>query len=164
MRIVTFILAYLLFATCKPALQPRNDDEKMILQARSISNQAIADHDTVALAKIWCDDYHVISSRNFEVAGREKNRHHFAMEFSTKKEVVYVRTPRKIEVNTFWNMAAEQGDWNGQWQEPDGLVKLSGTYYAKWHKENGEWKIRAEIFTPLTCSGSVFCKQQPKIN
>jgi hypothetical protein len=86
------------------------------------------------------------------------------VEFKTRKDVLYVRTPMMIEVYAPWNVASEFGRWTGQWQEPDGIVKLSGTYYAKWHKIDGVWKIRAEIFTPLSCSESSFCKQNPKLN
>ncbi|MBY0434965.1 MAG: nuclear transport factor 2 family protein [Cyclobacteriaceae bacterium] len=135
-----------------------------IREARNLSNLAIANHDTVTIANYWTDDFHVVSSRNFEVAGREANRQIFVRDFKTKKDVVYVRTPTQVEIFLDWNMASETGTWTGQWQEPDGLVKLSGTYYAKWHKIDGTWKIRAEIFTPLACAGSAFCNQQPKLN
>lgn len=143
--------------------QNTNKEESIILANRELSNKAIAEKDTVALAKHWTDDYHMISSRNFEVTGLEKNRHQFAQEFNTKKEVLYVRTAKKIEINSNWDMAAESGEWTGQWVERDGMVKLAGSYYAKWHKVNGEWKIRAEIFTPTSCVGSEFCNKQPKL-
>lgn len=151
--------ATILIAGCA---QNNNREESIICANRNLSNIAIAQKDTVALAKYWTEDYHMVSSRNFEVAGLKKNRHQFAQEF-TKKEVLYVRTPKKIEINSSWNMAAESGEWTGQWLEPDGMVKLAGSYYAKWHKISGEWKIRAEIFTPVSCTGSGFCKKQPKL-
>jgi ketosteroid isomerase-like protein len=137
------------------------EDEKLIRDARIRSNEAIAKQDTTALAEIWTSDFHIISSRNFEVSGMENNRHNFAKEFASKKELLYVRTANKVEVFANWNMASEQGTWTGQWPEPDGLVKLTGTYLAKWHKVNDRWKIRAEIFVPLTCTGSSFCEKKP---
>ena len=115
----------------------------------------------MALAETWTSDYHIISSRNFEINGLVNNRHLFAKEFSNKKEILYVRTTNNVEVFTDWNMASENGTWTGQWLEPDGLVKFTGTYFAKWHKVNREWKIRAEIFAPLTCKGSLFCEKKP---
>jgi ketosteroid isomerase-like protein len=146
---------------CAQRNNTTSEDEKLIREARQRSNKAIAQQDTTALGEVWTSDYHIISSRNFEISGRENNRDHFAKEFSSKKELIYVRTSNKIEVFAHWNMASETGTWTGQWQEPDGLVKLSGTYLAKWHKVNGEWKIRAEIFVPLTCSDSSFCDKIP---
>ncbi len=139
-------------------------DEQLIRDARKLSNLAIAHHDTINIASYWTSDFHVISSRNFEVTGLEANRQIFIRDFKTKKEVVYVRTPLQVEIFSDWSMASETGTWTGQWQESDGIVKLSGTYYAKWHKIDGTWKIRAEIFTPLSCLGSTFCQQTPKLN
>ena len=141
-----------------------SQEEQQIRDVRRLSNLAIAQHNSLAIANYWTNDFHLISSRNSEVAGREQNRKLFAVEFKTRKDVLYVRTPVKIEINATWNMASETGTWTGQWQESDGVVKLSGTYYAKWHKLEGEWKIRGEIFTPLSCSGSSFCKQNPNLN
>jgi ketosteroid isomerase-like protein len=135
-------------------------DEEQIRAARQSSNAAIATKDTNLIARYWTADFHMISSRNAEVSGLEMNRHLFATELFTKKEVLYVRTTEKVIVNTKWNMASETGLWTGQWREPDGLVKISGNYFAKWHKVNGSWKIRAEIYVPLHCNGSRFCEQQ----
>ena len=139
------------------------DDERQIRETRKLSNIAIATHDTLAVAAYWTEDFLIITSRNFEVSGREANRQLFVSDFKTKKDVFYVRNPRQVDVFTKWNMASESGTWTGQWQEPDGMLKLSGTYYAKWHKIDGVWKIRTEIYTPLNCSGSSFCNQIPKL-
>ena len=49
------------------------EDEKLIRQARLKSNDAISSQDTIALAEIWTNDYHIISSRNFEISGMENN-------------------------------------------------------------------------------------------
>jgi len=136
-------------------------DDLLIREARTRSNSAIAARDTNALAAEWTEDFHVISSRNSEVSGKANNRHLFANEFQTKKNLIYIRSTDKVKVNPAWNMASESGQWTGSWQEPDGLVKIGGNYFAKWHKMKGVWKIRAEIFVPLYCTGSVFCDKTP---
>jgi ketosteroid isomerase-like protein len=163
--LLKFIAANLVFiiSACSSPKSATSPDEIQIREARNQSNLAIANHDSVTITNYWTDDFHIISSRNFEVAGREANRQIFALDFKTKKDVIYVRTAEQIELFLDWDMASETGTWTGQWQELDGLVKLSGTYYAKWHKVEGVWKIRAEIFTPLSCSGSSFCNQSPKL-
>lgn len=140
-----------------------SNDERQIRETRKLSNDAIASHDTIVVAAYWTEDFHIVSSRNVEVSGQESNRQTFVRDFKTKKDVIYVRTPKQIDVFKVWNMASETGTWIGNWQEPDGKLTLSGTYYAKWHKKDGIWKIRAEIYTPLTCSGSKFCNQIPKL-
>lgn len=135
-----------------------NTNEFSIRATRQEFNNAIALHDTTHIAAFFTEDYTIVTALNFEIKGIEGACTALSTEFSTKKEVVYIRTPTDIQIFEAWNMASETGQWTGQWQEADGLVKLSGTYYAKWHKINGFWKIRAEVFTPLTCSGSSFCK------
>lgn len=138
-------------------------DEALIRKARAESNAAIARKDTHALAASWTKDYHLISSRNAEVSGREANLSNFGTEFRTKKDVLYVRTPTLVQVNPDWDMASENGAWVGQWQEPDGMVRIEGIYFAKWHKTPEGWKIRAEIFVPHRCTGSKFCLQKPAL-
>lgn len=166
----TLLIKFIIFASlaviysCSSPKSSPSSDEIQIREARNLSNLAIANHDTLTIANYWTEDFHIVSSRNFEVSGREANRQIFVRDFKTKKDVVYVRIPAQVEIFPDWNMASETGTWTGQWQEPDGTVKLLGTYYAKWHKIDSMWKIRAEIFTPLACSGSTFCNQQPKLN
>ncbi|NOT76383.1 MAG: nuclear transport factor 2 family protein [Cyclobacteriaceae bacterium] len=136
-------------------------DEDLIRTERTRSNDAIQKKDTATLASIWTTDYHCITSRNFQASGRNENRDRFASEFIAKPDVIYIRTPEKIEIFPTWKMAAENGTWVGRWTEKGAKIEISGTYYAKWHKLNGQWMIRAEIFTPLKCTGGEFCDQPP---
>jgi ketosteroid isomerase-like protein len=161
-KLLPLLFLFILFEMCT---QKKEDstDQKLISNLRRAFNDAIARHDSTIIASFCTEDYTAISSRNFEIKGKEGEHKALATEFRTRKNVIYIRTPDKIEVNEKWSMAAESGHWTGQWEEPDGLVKLSGTYYAKWHKLKGAWKIRAEVFTPLTCEGSKFCDQAPTL-
>ncbi len=159
-KMISYLLILSFFIGCIQSKTHDGEDENLIREARLRSNNAIARQDTTSLAEIWTSDYHIISSRNFEISGMENNRHSFAREFASKKEILYVRTTNKVEVFAKWKMASEQGTWTGQWLEPDGLVKFKGTYLAKWHKVNDQWKIRAEIFVPLSCTGSYFCEKK----
>lgn len=163
MRVCLFIFILIWSGHLYGQKMTLSDDERQIRETRKLSNKAIAAHDSMAVAAYWTEDFFIISSRNSQVSGREANRQLFVGDFKAKKDVIYVRSPRQVDVFTTWNMASEIGTWTGQWQEPDGMLKLTGTYYAKWHKIAGVWKIRAEIYTPLTCSGSSFCNQMPKL-
>lgn len=160
-QILFTIIVATAFTCCTSNSSTNSKDKAQIQAIRQASNQAIANHDSMAIAEFLTEDFHIVSSRNSELSGRESMRQSFAQEFKVKRDVVYVRTPITIQVYENWDMASESGTWTGQWQEADGLVKLTGNYYAKWHKLNGVWKIRAEIFTPLTCNGSKFCDQKP---
>lgn len=135
--------------------------EQQIREARRLSNSAIAAHDSIAVASFWTDDFVLISSRNSEVHGKRENLHWLSKEFKSKPDVIYVRTSKQVDVYNDWNMASESGTWVGEWKTPEGRVKILGTYYAKWHKTESGWKIRAEVFTPLKCSGGSFCFEVP---
>jgi ketosteroid isomerase-like protein len=154
------VISFCLVVAGIPSLSAQSD-ETLIREARKRSNAAIAAHDTTALKAEWTADYHIVSSRNSEAGGASANAYWFQKEFTAKPGLVYVRTTGHIDINTKWNMAGETGRWEGHWKEADGEVTIGGTYYAKWHKLNGAWKIRAEIFTPLYCSGAGVCDQKP---
>ncbi len=133
-------------------------EEAEIRSVRAASNTAIAAHDTASIGATLSEDYHVITSRNAESVGRSAMLKRFAAD---APDVVYVRTPDVIQVFPEWNMASETGTWVGRWSDKGDLIELSGTYYAKWHRSDGRWLIRAELFTPLACKGGPFCEKGP---
>lgn len=154
------VLAYV-GASCQPGRMAEHSDEHQIRERRDASNKAIAAHDTVTLASTLAEDYHVITSRNGESAGRAAMLDRFKDDFSTRPDVIYIRTADQVDVFTEWKMAAESGTWVGRWTENGERVELTGRYFAKWHKTNDQWVIRAEIFVPLSCAGDEFCKRAP---
>jgi ketosteroid isomerase-like protein len=153
-----FVLT-LLAASAMNFTRPVLDDRQAISEARERSNQAIAARDTAAMGKYWTDDITAISSRNSEFQGRKFYQMGFAREFEAGR--IFVRKPKRIEVFEPWRMASEEGNWYGEWEDRDGHVKLSGNYFAKWHKVDGKWLIRTEIFVPTNCRGGVFCSSRP---
>ncbi len=161
--LLTSGLMVVVFTSCNRTTDSTGShaEESMIRSARELSNRAIEKRDTAVLASIWTLDYHVISSRNVELAGRMANRDRLQGEFISKPDILYVRTPSVINVNGGWNMASESGEWVGHWTEEGQLITLAGKYFAKWHKVDGRWMIRAEIFVPLKCSGGKICDQSP---
>ncbi len=161
-----FVLFVVLLYACteNSGKQEASKDELAIRDARALSNKAIAEHDTVAVAKVWMDNFLVISSRDYQIEGWEANRKLFLAEFKTKPDVIYVRTPSAIEVMDKWNMAAENGTWVGSWTSGGNKIQLGGSYYAKWHKVNGQWRLRVEVFTPGYCHGGPYCETQPVNN
>lgn len=163
MKFFLVLMVALIVLSCNSPTEKKEDDGEVgkIRSARGFSNQAIERQDTAALASVWTNDYHVVTSRNFEVMGRLANRDRFFNEFTSKPDVIYVRTPINIEVFYKWNMASETGTWVGHWTEQGNLVELSGSYFAKWHRTNGIWRIRAEVFVPLKCIGGTVCDEPP---
>ena len=151
---------FLLLAVLSNALL-QNPDDQLIRAARERSNAAIARHDLDAIAGVWLEDVHVVSSTSAQTAGKNANRERMAAQFQNRPDTVYVRTPVTIEVYAAWNVASERGEWTGKWAEPDGVLEIGGTYQAQWRKIDGRWLIQAELFVPTHCKGSNYCQQRP---
>ncbi len=139
----------------------QSGDEPLIRDARARSNQAIAAHDLAAIARVWMENVHVVSSTSAQTAGRAANQERMAQQFSNRPDTVYVRRPTAIDVYEPWAVAAERGEWTGRWTEPDGALEIGGTYQAQWRKVDGQWLIQAELFVPTRCTGGKYCRQRP---
>jgi ketosteroid isomerase-like protein len=136
-------------------------DERAIRAARDRSNRAIAAHDLDGMAAIWLPEFHSVSSRNAQSNGRDSARADFAQIFATRRDVVYLREPTTITVNTAWGQAGESGRWTGSWTQADGVTRVGGIYFAKWKRVGAQWMLLAETFVQTTCSGTSYCKTPP---
>jgi ketosteroid isomerase-like protein len=136
-------------------------DEQMIRDLRARSNAAIAAHDVAAIARVWMNDFHVVSSTSAQAGGSQANQQRMAAQFKNRPDTIYVRTAQTVDLYAPWNVASEQGTWVGRWTEPDGKLEIGGTYLAQWRRINGQWLIQAELYVPTHCSGSKYCDQRP---
>lgn len=147
-----------LLAACRDG---QHADEALIHAARAENNRAIAAHDTSAVASIWLPEFWLVSSANAQSAGRDAARARFAQTFATRPDVVFVRTPETIHVNSSWLQAAESGHWTGRWTQSDSLTLVGGRYFAKWRKVNDRWMLLAEVYVQTSCTGSSYCTSVP---
>jgi uncharacterized protein (TIGR02246 family) len=157
MRTLTGLLAAALSVA---AAQP-SGDEAQIRARRAASNEAIAGHDTAGIGAILAPDVIVVTSNSIHREGRDANVASFAEQFRTRPDVVYRRTPDEVRVFAPWLMAAERGRWTGSWTDGDGKIRLTGSYYAKWRKVDGQWLVESETYTPETCTGGAYCTRVP---
>lgn len=134
---------------------------EQIAAARARSNAAIAAHDTAAIAREWMHDIHVVSSTGAQNAGAVANARAMQAQFERRPDTRWVRATRTITVNARWDVAAEAGEWTGTWTDPDGPVRITGTYLAQWRRADGRWRIQAEVFVPLACTGGAYCERRP---
>jgi hypothetical protein len=139
----------------------RAKDEQLIRATRMQSNDAIAAHDTATLARTFLPQYVSVSSTNAQSIGRDSAIARYVQLFATRRDVVFVRSPDSIAVNTVWGQAAESGHWAGTWTQADGVTRVGGPYFAKWLKREGEWLLLTEVFVQTSCSGTSYCKQPP---
>jgi ketosteroid isomerase-like protein len=132
-----------------------------IAAARARSNAAIAAHDTAAIAREWMPDIHVTTSTGVRNAGADANANGMQAQFTRRPDTKWVRTPTRIQVFDAWQVASEEGEWVGTWTDPDGPVRIGGTYLAQWRFSNNRWRIQAEVFVPLHCDGGAYCRAHP---
>lgn len=132
-----------------------------IAAARARSNAAIAAQDTARIAAEWWPDVHVVSSTSAQLAGASANAGRLAEQFARRPDTRYIRTPEDIQVWLAWDVAAERGRWVGTWTDPDGPVRIEGSYQAQWRRRDGQWRLQAELFVPLACRGGQYCRTHP---
>ena len=99
------------------------------------------------------DEYQITTSLGQLIQGRDGEANSWRELFSTRQDVLYVRTPETIEMSDAYPLAAESGTWVGTWLTPDGGVRTGGRYSAMWRQVDGEWKVRSELFVALYCEG-----------
>lgn len=137
------------------------DAVSLISAARTRSNAAIAAHDTAAIAREWMPDVHVVSSTGAQNAGAAANQRAMQTQFDRRPDTKWVRTPGRITANERWAVASEDGAWVGTWTDADGPVRITGRYLAQWRRIAGVWRIQAEVFVPLQCTGGAYCERRP---
>ena len=140
-------------------LQPSDEDQ--IRQIRQRSNRAITERDLDGLRQTWVSDVVVAASSGTVFRGSEEMAEAFHSAFQDPTFVTYVRTPESVEVSRNGRFAAERGQWQGVWNQINGQIngqmKVEGSYQAQWIRVGPHWKIRAEVFVALYCSGSTAC-------
>ena len=138
-------------------------DQLAIESNRQANNAAIKAHDAAGVASDYLEDFFILTSTNGLFTGKESVQGIYQFVFDSREDVIFVRTPTAITVNNEWNMASENGDWIGTWIVDGEEIEVGGDYYAKWHKIDGIWKLRSEIYTQFDCSGEVVCQNQPNL-
>ena len=152
------LLLLLVFAT---AARAQGSDDAAIRAARDRSNRAIAAHDLDGVASVWLPEFHSVASTNAQANGRDAARANFVQFFATRPDVVYLREPTSITVNSAWAQAGESGRWTGSWTQADGVTRVGGIYFAKWKRVDTRWMLLAETFVQTSCSGTKYCSSPP---
>jgi hypothetical protein len=129
---------------------------------RAESNSAIAAHDAVRLRNVFADNYLGITgtSGDLDSGGAATAKSYGDIEFKDATFDRYRRTPDKLELAGSGKRIAESGHWVGLWRKPDGVMRKSGVYLARWVRAEGQWRLRSELFITLGCTGSTACTGQ----
>ena len=135
--------------------------ERAIRAARARSNAGIAAHDLDVIAAEWTPEITVVSSTGAAATGVAANRTNLARQFERRPDTLYVRAPVLVRVFKAWAVASERGEWVGTWTEPDGPLRIGGTYEAQWRHVEGRWLIQGELYVPVFCDGGAYCQAHP---
>ena len=147
-RIRLAILLPLLAATA--TAQDAGDQIRAI---RAQSNDAIAAHDVAKIVSFLDKEYQITTSVGSMSQGVDVEAGNWEAVFNDRPDVVYVRTPDRIEISGSNPLAAESGSWVGTWTTASGPIRTGGSYSAMWRRVDGAWKIRSELFVALYCEG-----------
>ena len=130
-------------------IMQNSKDQQRIVDARKRNNVAIAEHKSAEVVAIYKTDFFILTSTDDFFVGKEKVQSVFQSVFDRKKNILFVRTPNQITISIDGSTASELGLWVGTWEVDEEKIKVQGDYYAKWHKVEGVWLLRGEMFTQL---------------
>lgn len=149
-RLLVFLALPLSVALLPPTASAQSEDPAAarIRAARLAQNQVLAVRQLDSAATFWTSDVVVVASRGAVLRGRDQYQGAFAGDST----IVYVRSPAKIDVAPAWPLAWEEGNWTGH-LGAGGPAVIGGRYAAQWHRIDGRWLIRSEVFVALSCSG-----------
>lgn len=129
-------------------------EKDKILRIRADSNEAIKKHDAAGIVASFDKTYQITTGGGKLFHDNpEKEEELWRAIFAESPDVVYVRSPSKIEVSTYLPRAAESGNWVGNWTTEKGRIEVGGSYSASWIRVDGSWKIQSEMFVTMYCSG-----------
>jgi uncharacterized protein (TIGR02246 family) len=123
----------------------KKEDEQLIRESRRASNEALARRDIESFSKYWMKDFVQVRGNGTSLVGKDSITALWKKMFKTDPETSYIRTPTEIIIgDNDPAMAWETGMWTGIHSYSKG-----GNYSAMWRKQDGEWRIQAELYVSL---------------
>ena len=133
------------------------DDVAAIRAVRDASNAAIARWDAAGAVASMLPTYRVLPAGALASLSRDSTGESLARQFADTAMLGYVRTPVAIEVSATGPTAGESGRWVRRRRRADGTQETAGSYYAAWRRTPEGWRLQAETFVALSCTGSALC-------
>ena len=120
-------------------------DDSMIRASRAKTNEFMASHDVVGMARYWLRDYVRISGNGEIFMGKDSSVAFWTRTFKRQPAIYYVRTPVEIVISEDGLTAWESGTWVGMNTKSKG-----GNYSATWSKQDDIWKLQNELYVTLS--------------
>lgn len=151
-------LALALSAAALAIAVPAQDDEAAIRALREEFNGAIAARQTARFGEFLQPDLEAVGGNGTAIHGPGAYASLIEQLAENPEFGTYVRTPDEVIVGVTGDLAAESGTWKGTWRRGDEETVAGGRYLAQWRKTESGWRIRAELYVGLRCSG-YFCAE-----
>jgi ketosteroid isomerase-like protein len=133
--------------------------DRQIRAQRAAFNTAIARGDLAAIGAVLADDAQIVTGADSHVFnGRDGELKLWREDLAAPSRGIYVRTPDRIELSPVGPMAMETGHWRGV-DTKSAKDWSSGTYFAKWRRIGGTWKVESETYMTTACGGS-YCPKK----
>ena len=161
MQKMLWMLVVLLLGACA-TMQPSlasDPDEAAIRAARSRLNEALSKQQLAAMNEELVENVSVTGPA-WRTVGRDQLVQAYTRLISRRPDLVWIREPQAVRINASWLFASESGEWRESWREGGVFTELRGSYLALWRKVDGRWLLDAEVFVPLSCTGSSYCNSR----
>jgi ketosteroid isomerase-like protein len=156
----TFFVGVLTLCLRSGYAQPKQEVKNAILARRAIWNKAVVGRDFDVFAGLVTPDFSLVGPSG-RLDGPERHKALFVSLLKRRPDLIYKRTPVRVEVQQGFDFAHEIGTWRERWTEPDGPAELQGDYFVLWRQLGSEWKEQAEVFSVSRCLGNSYCAAHP---
>ena len=127
--------------------------ETQIRAPRAAFNRAIAKGDLAAIGAVLADKALIVTGANSLVFnGKSDELRLWREDLAAPSRGIYVRIPDRIQLSPVAPMALESGHYRGV-DTRSAKDWSSGTYFAKWRRIAGTWKIESETYMTTACGG-----------
>lgn len=144
-------------ATLLPADRSADmDSVNEIKAARAAFNQAIYDADMNGIAAALTEEVILITGTDSDLyQGCDAQVALWQSDADDPVRLICERTPTRVQPSQLHPIASETGIWVCH-ARGDTANTVTGDYSAKWRRSHGAWRVEAETFTTLACTGT-FC-------
>jgi len=143
-----------------PLAAQQSDPTAAVAQQREAFDRAFDRADLDAIAALITDDVTFISAAGGGRPGADALVENLRQMFVERPGLTVAHEAEVIELGPGpWGIASERGRWVEKWLQNGEEVTLEGAYLTLWRREEGTWRIAAELLIALYCIGS-YCSDQ----
>lgn len=127
-----------------------------VIAARDAFNKAIAEGDIEGISSALNENVILVTGTDSDIyLGRDAQTSLWQSDLDQASRLVCKRTPNSVNSSELYQIAHEIGSWRCHALN-DQTNDVTRHYAAKWRRTDGTWRLEAETYTTLQCTGT-FC-------